>query len=130
YSGKELADSPIPYSADVTKTRKTLDYLLHSKYTLFVPTHGKPMEFTITDQVYNNQRQIKMLEETILMHLSMPKTTDELVALVLASFEVEENVPNFYLISSTISAYVEDFKKSGRIKGIHERGKTRWFAGV
>jgi glyoxylase-like metal-dependent hydrolase (beta-lactamase superfamily II) len=130
YSGKELSDSPIPYSADVTKTRKTLDYLLHSKYTLFVPTHGKPMEFTITDQVYNNQRQIKMLEETILMHLSMPKTTDELVALVLASFEVEENVPNFYLISSTISAYVEDFKKSGRIKGIHERGKTRWFAGV
>lgn len=130
YSSKELSDNPIPYSSDITKTKKTLDYLLHSKYTLFVPTHGKPMEFTITSDVYNNQRQIKMIEETILMHLSLPKTTDELVALVLASFELEENVPNFYLISSTISAYVDDLKKAGKLKGIHEKGKTRWFAGV
>jgi glyoxylase-like metal-dependent hydrolase (beta-lactamase superfamily II) len=128
YSAEELAENPIPYSADLTKTKKTLDYLLKSKYTLFVPTHGKPLEFTITAEVYNNQRQIKMLEETIIMHLSMPKTTDELVALVLASFEIEENIPNFYMISSTISAYLEDLKKAKKLKAIHEKGKTRWFA--
>jgi glyoxylase-like metal-dependent hydrolase (beta-lactamase superfamily II) len=128
YSSDELSENPIPYSADVTKTKKTLDYLLKSKHTLFVPTHGKPLEFSITNEVYNNQRQIRMLEETILMHLSMPKTTDELVALVLASFEITENIPNFYMISSTISAYLEDLKKSNKLKAIHEKGKTRWFA--
>jgi len=128
YSTDELSENPIPYSSDVTKTKKTLEYLLQTKYTLFVPTHGKPLEFSITSEVYNNQRQIKMLEETILMHLSMPKTTDELVALVLASFETEENIPNFFMISSTISAYLEDLKKANKIKAIHEKGKTRWFA--
>jgi glyoxylase-like metal-dependent hydrolase (beta-lactamase superfamily II) len=130
YSNKELADNPIPYVEDVTKTKKTLDFLLNSKYTLFVPTHGKPLEFTITAEVYNNQRQIKMIEETISMHLSMPKTKDELVAVVLASFELEENVPNFYLISATVSKYLEDLKKQNKIKGIHEGGKTRWFSGI
>lgn len=130
YSAEELSENPIPYAADVTKAKKTLEYLLKSKYTLFVPTHGKPLDFSITVDVYNNQRQIKMLEETILMHLSMPKTTDELVALVLASFDIEENVPNFYLISSTISAYLEDLKKANKLKVIHEKGKTRWFAGL
>lgn len=128
YSGDELAENPIPYSTDVTKTKKTLDYLLKSKHTLFVPTHGKPLEFSITAEIYNNQRQIKMLEETIIMHLSMPKTTDEVVALVLASFEIAGNIPNFYMISSTISAYLEELKKANKLKAIHEKGKTRWFA--
>ncbi len=128
YSNEELSENPIPFASDITKAKKTLEYLLKSKYTMFVPTHGKPLEFSITAEVYNNQRQIKMLEETILMHLSMPKTTDELTALCLASFDLEENIPNFYLISSTISAYLEDLKKGNKLKVIHERGKTRWFA--
>lgn len=128
YSTEELAENPIAYAQDINKTKKTLDYLLKSKYTLFVPTHGKPFDFTITGEVYNNQRQIKMVEDTILMHLSMPKTTDELVALVLESFDIEENIPNFYLISSTVSAYLDELKKEKKVKAIHERGKTRWFA--
>lgn len=128
YSSKDLADNPIPYTVDVSKFKKTLEYLLKTKYTSFVPTHGKPLDFSITAEVYNNQNQIKMIEESILMHLSMPKTTDELVALVLQSFQVEENIPNFYLISSTISSYLDDFKKDKKVKAIHEKGKTRWFA--
>lgn len=128
YSSKDLKDNPIPYASDINKFRKTLDYLLKTKYTSFVPTHGKPLDFSITAEVYNNQNQVKMIEESILMHLSMPKTTDELVALVLESFQVEENIPNFYLISSTISSYLDDFKRDKKVKAIHEKGKTRWFA--
>ncbi len=128
YSSDELAENPIPYAFDVNKAKKTLDYLLKSKYTMFVPTHGKPYDFSITGDVYSNQRQIKMLEDTIIMHLSMPKTTDELVALVLESFDIEENIPNFYLISATISAYLDELKKAKKLKAIHEKGKTRWFA--
>jgi len=127
YSIKELEQNPIPYATDVTKTKKSLELLLYSKSTLFVPTHGKHIEFSITADVYNNQRQIKMVEENILMHLTSPRTTDELVALVLSSFGIEENVPNFYLVTSTINAYLQDLKSSGKIKAILEKGKTRWF---
>ncbi len=128
YTSKDLADNPIPFAVDINKSRKTLEYLLKTKYTSFVPTHGKPLDFSITAEVYNNQNQIKMIEESILMHLSMPKTSDELVAMVLASFQIEENIPNFYLISSTIASYLEDFKRDKKVKAILERGKTRWFA--
>jgi glyoxylase-like metal-dependent hydrolase (beta-lactamase superfamily II) len=127
YSIKELEQNPIPYSADITKFKKSLELLLYSKNTLFVPTHGKHIEFSITSEVYNNQRQIKMVEENILMHSTSPKTTDELVALVLSSFGIEETVPNFYLVTSTINAYLQDLKASNKIKAILERGKTRWF---
>ncbi|MFN8674620.1 MAG: MBL fold metallo-hydrolase [Candidatus Sericytochromatia bacterium] len=128
YSAKELADNPIPYSSDISKTKKTLEYLLKSKYTMFVPTHGPHYDFSLTGDIYNNQRQIKMIEDSIIMHLSMPKTTDELVALVMSSFQIEENVPNFYALNSTISAYLEELKKAKKIKAILEKGKTRWFA--
>lgn len=128
YTSKDLADNPIPYTVDVNKARKTLDYLLKTKYTSFVPTHGKPLDFSITAEVYNNQNQIKMIEESILMHLSMPKTSDELIAMVLASFQVEENIPNFYLISATITSYLDDLKRDKKVKAILEKGKTRWFA--
>lgn len=127
YSIKELEQNPIPYSIDITKAKKALELLLYSKSTIFVPTHGKHIEFSITAEVYNNQRQIKMVEENILMHLTTPKTTDELVALVLSSFGIEENVPNFYLVTSTINAYLQDLKASSKIKAILEKGKTRWF---
>lgn len=127
YSIKDLEQNPIPYSADITKTKKSLELLLYSKNTLFVPTHGKHIEFSITADVYNNQRQIKMVEENILMHLTSPRTTDELVALVLSSFGIEENVPNFFLVTSTINSYLQDLKASGKIKAILEKGKTRWF---
>lgn len=128
YTSKDLSENPIPYVVDVNKARKTLEYLLKTKYTSFVPTHGKPLDFSITAEVYNNQNQIKMIEESILMHLSMPKTSDELVAMVLASFQVEENIPNFYLISSTIASYLDDLKRDKKVKAILEKGKTRWFA--
>lgn len=128
YPAKDLAENPIPYSMDIVKTKKTLENLLKSKYTMFVPTHGTHYDFSITADVYNNQRQIKMIEDSILMHLSMPKTTDELVALVLSSFQMEENVSNFYLISTTISSYLEELKKAKKLKAILEKGKTRWFA--
>lgn len=128
YSSKELAENPIPYSVDISKTRKTLEYLLKSKYTMFVPTHGVHYDFSLTADIYNNQRQIKMIEDSILMHLSMPKTTDELIALVMSSFQMEENMPNFYMLSSTISSYLEELKREKKLKAILEKGKTRWFA--
>jgi len=128
-SKRELEDNPIPYAIDITKMKKTLESLLNSKLTYFVPTHGKPLEFSITAEVANNKRQFKMLEDTIVLHLAMPRTTDELIALVLQSFEIEENIPNFYLISATIKAYLEDLKKNKMLRVIHEKGKTRWFAG-
>ena len=72
-----------------------------------------------------------MAASLVTVDLMAAETTvlaDEVVALVLASFEMAGNIPNFYMISSTISAYLEDLKRSNKLKAIHEKGKTRWFA--
>lgn len=127
-SEEEIANSPIPVSVDIDKTKATLNYLQTSGESIFVPSHGRALEFDISSEVFLNQQQINMVEETMLMHLQMPRTTDELVALIFASFEMEENVINFYNINATVTAFMEYLRKTNKVKIIYEKGKSRWFA--
>jgi hypothetical protein len=92
-----------------------------------VPTHGKPLEFSINSEVLFHKRQIEMIEEAILLHLQMPRTREELVALIFATFGIEQTIPNFYMMSSTIVSFLNHLKRDRRVAIIHEDGKTRWF---
>jgi glyoxylase-like metal-dependent hydrolase (beta-lactamase superfamily II) len=127
YTFDELSDKPIPYLESVEMFKKTLDFLLASTYSNFVPTHGKPLEFSINSEVLFHQRQIEMIEEAILLHLQMPRVREELVALLFATFGIEQTIPNFYMMSSTIVSFLNHLKRERRIAIIHEDGKTRWF---
>jgi len=127
YTFDELAEKPIPYLESVEAFKKTLDYLLATAYSNFVPTHGKPLEFSINSEVLFHKRQIEMIEDAILLHLQMPRTREELVALIFATFGIEQTIPNFYMLSSTIVSFLNHLKRERRLAIIHEDGKTRWF---
>lgn len=127
YTFDELSDKPIPYLESVEQFKKSLDVLLATEYSNFVPTHGKPLEFSINSEVLFHKRQIEMIEEAILLHLQMPRTREELVALIFATFGIEQNIPNFYMMSSTIVSFLNHLKRDRRLAIIHEDGKTRWF---
>lgn len=128
YTFDELSDKPIPYIESVEQFRKTLDLLLQTPYSRFVPTHGKPMEFSISNEVLFHQRQLEMIEQAIILHLQMPHTREELVALLFATFGIEQTIPNFYMMSSTIVSFLNYLKRQRKITIVHEEGKTRWFA--
>lgn len=128
YTFDELAEKPIPYLESVELFKKSLDYLLTTPYAHFIPTHGRPLDFSISAEVLFHQRQIEMIEEAILLHLQMPRTREELVALLFATFSIEETIPNFYMMSSTIISFLNYLKRTRRISIIHEDGKTRWYA--
>ena len=125
---EEIGNNPIPSYVDISKTKISLDTLCKAPYSTFVPTHGRILEFDISTEVFLNKQQLNMVEEAILMHLQMPRTTDELVALIFASFELEENVTNFYSINTTVKAFMEYLRKSSKVKVIYEKGQSRWFA--
>lgn len=127
YTFDELSDKPIPYLESVEQFKKSLDVLLATPYSNFVPTHGKPLEFSINSEVLFHKRQIEMIEEAILLHLQMPHTREELVALIFATFGIEQTIPNFYMMSSTIVSFLNHLKRERRVAIIHEDGKTRWF---
>lgn len=127
-SEKDLDDNPIPYIENVSKAKATLEYLLHAKENMFVPTHGEIYDFSITSEVYMNRQQIGMIEDSILLHLQVPRTKEELVALLFQSFQIKENVPNFYSIMATISSFLEELRKSQKITVVQEGGKARWFS--
>lgn len=127
YTFDELSAQPIPYLESVEQFKKTLDLLLQNPYSDFVPTHGKPLVFSISDEVLFHQRQIEMIEQAIILHLQMPHTKEELTALLFATFEIEQTIPNFYMMTSTIVSFLNFLKRQGRITIIHEDGKTRWF---
>lgn len=128
YTFDELAEKPIPYLESVDKFKTTLDYLLNTPYATFVPTHGNPMEFSISKEVLFHQRQMEMIEDAIILHLRIPHTREELIALLFATFGIEETIPNFYMMSSTIVSFLNALKRHNRVTIIHEDGKTRWFA--
>jgi glyoxylase-like metal-dependent hydrolase (beta-lactamase superfamily II) len=128
YTIDELSETPIPYLESVESYKSTLEYLLNTSYSNFVPTHGTPFEFSITTEVLYHQRQIEMLEEAIRLHLQMPRTREELVALLFATFNIEQTIQNFYRMTATIVSLLNSLKRQQLITIIHERGKTRWFA--
>ncbi len=127
YTFDELSDKPIPYLESVEQFKKTLDVLLNTSYSHFVPAHGTAIEFSISSEVLFHQRQLEMIEQAILLHLQMPHTKEELIALLFATFGIEETIPNFYMMSATIISFLNALKRLGKITIIHEDGKTRWF---
>lgn len=124
---KYLDQNPIPHVENYVQYKKSLEYLLNVGETHFIPTHGEPMEFSIATEVLYNQQQLKMIEDAIFLHLQIPRTKEELVALIFATFNLAETIPNFYSVSATIIAFLNGMKKLKKITIIHERGKTRWF---
>ena len=124
----EMEDNPIPYVENVTQYKKSLDYLLNSPCNLFVPTHGDLIEFSLSNEILSNVMQVQLIEEAIIMHLRMPRTKEELIALLFATFEIPETIPNFYRISTSVVAFLNCLKRETKITIIHEGGKTRWFA--
>ncbi|MGV3525313.1 MAG: MBL fold metallo-hydrolase [Candidatus Sericytochromatia bacterium] len=128
YTFDELAEKPIPYLESAEQFKKTLEALLQTPYSKFVPSHGKPLEFSIANEVLFHKRQLEMLEQAILLHLQMPHTKEELVALLFATFGIEENIPNFYMMTATIMTFLNALKRNQQVRVIHEDGKTRWFA--
>lgn len=127
YTFDELSEKPIPHLESVEQFQKSLDVLLETPYSYFVPSHGSPMEFSISNEVLFHQRQLDMIAEAIILHLQMPHTKEELVALLFATFQIEETIPNFYMMSATIMSFLNTLKRKGVITIIHEDGKTRWF---
>ncbi len=127
YTFDELQEKPIPHLESVEQFQKSLKVLLETPYSHFVPSHGKPLEFSISNEVLFHQRQIEMISEAITLHLQMPHTKEELIALLFATFNIEETIPNFYMMSATIMSFLNTLKRKGVITLIHEDGKTRWF---
>lgn len=128
YTFDELAEKPIPYIESVEQFKKSLDTLLKTPYSKFLPTHGKPLEFSISHEVLFHQRQLEMIEQAIILHLQLPHTREELVALLFATFGIAQTIPNFYMMTSTIVSFLNYLKRLNKITIIHEDGKTRWFA--
>lgn len=128
YTFDELSEKPIPYLESIENFKSSLEVLLKTPYNRFVPTHGKPMEFSIANEVLFHQRQLDMIEQAIILHLRMPHTREELVALLFATFGIEQTIPNFYMMSTTIVSFLNYLKRKHRVTIIHEDGKTRWFA--
>lgn len=127
YTFDELSEKPIPHLESVEQFQKSLDFLLETPYSYFVPSHGVPLEFSISNEVLFHQRQLDMIAEAIILHLQMPHTKEELVALLFATFHIEQTIPNFYMMSATIMSFLNTLKRKGVITIIHEDGKTRWF---
>lgn len=126
-SKAQLARDPVFEVADVAAFRRSLDSLLRCRYTEFVPTHGPVYDFAIADEIRLNRMQLGLVEEAVLTHLKYPYTADELVALIMATFAMEESVGSLAAVTQTVNALVSEFKKTNKLKSILEEGKTRFF---
>lgn len=126
-SRAQLAREPVFELADPAAYRRSLDLLQRGKTTEFVPTHGPVYDFSIADEIRFNRMQLALVEEAVLTHLRYPYTVEELAALLLATFAMDESVTHLAMVTQTANALVNDLKKTNKVKNIHEEGKSRFF---
>lgn len=136
FSGDALASPDdlrhyfIPLLTDFGKGKETLQYLGQSPYSVFVPTHGPVYDFSLADEVGLNLAQLALLEQNVFLHLGAPMELSDLVAYVIASFNLPETMSILYRLHACLPSYLNELVKQKHLKSVHEGGKTRWFQAI
>ena len=126
FSDKVIDKYRIPVLQDVKSQIETLNMLRNTKYNLYVPSHAKPTE-DITNLLEINMKNIKELSLYILDLLEEPLTIDQIESGLFKKYELNlEAVQQYYLIHTTIMAYLSYLYETKKIKLELKNNKPTW----
>lgn len=117
---------PIPYHADVTRARATLEALLKTSHAACLPAHGAPVE-DVQPVARMNLEIMDRLANFILEILArQPQTREEVLASVVEAFPVTLNSTQFHLTYSAIGAYLAHLKHQRLIEPEFTPSRMMW----
>ncbi len=105
FSDKILEKYALAYCTDVKRTLSTLEYLKILKYDYFVPCHGEVLEDPIPT-IDINIDKVYEIKDKISDFCKSPKSREEIVAYISDLYNINLNISQYYLTSSSVSAYL------------------------
>jgi glyoxylase-like metal-dependent hydrolase (beta-lactamase superfamily II) len=126
FSEDILQKHKIPYCHDIKNTKETLVFLKESRYDYYLPSHGTLVS-EIIGIIEANIRAIENVEATILLLLKSEKTTENVVKELCEKFSVNlGKIPAFFLMQSTIMAYLSSLAEEGKITYYVKENSLFW----
>ncbi len=125
FSTKILDKYPLSYYTDIKNTIKTLLYLKTLKYDYFLPSHGELLKSPLST-IDAGLRQIKEIGNNIIEFCIRPKSREEILAHIVEAYEIKLNIQQYYLTSSTISAYLSYLTDEGTLETKILENNLKW----
>jgi Holliday junction resolvasome RuvABC ATP-dependent DNA helicase subunit len=94
-------------------------------YDYYVPSHGE----VLSEPGDTLDANIRILKDTILYIseiCSMPLDREEIVANIVERFGIKQNITQYYLTVSTVSAFLSHMSNEGMLATLFENNKLKF----
>lgn len=125
FSKSMLEKHGLPYFTGIGETIDTLESLKNTSYDLYIPCHGEALK-SVEDTLDAN---IEILKDAIVYITDIcnsPKDREEVVANIVDKYEIKQNIVQYYLTISTVSAFLSHMINKGILTTIFEDNKLKF----
>ncbi len=117
----------IPFTADVAQQLESIARLQETEYRVYLPAHGAPTE-DVGALADANRNAIERAAEAVYLACDPAAELPEVLARVAALLDLNfANIPQFYLMRTTVSAYLAYLVAQGRVKVWLEGPRLWWY---
>lgn len=115
----------IPYFTGIGEAISTLEGMKHMDYEYYVPSHGD----ALTDSEDTLNANIKILQDTIeyiagICNKALDR--EEITARLVERYAIKQNIPQYYLTVSTVSAFISHMTNTGMLTALFEDNKLKF----
>lgn len=119
----------LPYTIDVELTRRSIDAIKSVQYEWLVPAHGTILskeEGDLNADVH--LARLKAIDDMILNLLSKPRSTEELICLLLKALNIEDNLARYWLSVTTIKGHLSGLVSAYKVTYYITNHRVYWKA--
>ncbi len=121
-----LREYPFLYMVDITRQLETLDFIRMQNWPLVLLTHGGLVN-DLNGCVEKNRTRIMQIAEEILALLDIARSHEEILAAMLIKYDLSVNSGQYYLVSSTIAAFLSHLSQRKMIRNRAEEGVMKFY---
>lgn len=115
----------LPYYTGIGESISTLESLKKMDYDYYVPSHGEALAEP-GDTLDANIRILKDTAGYIGDICSKPLDREEIVAKIVDKFDIKQNITQYYLTVSTVSAFLSHMSNEGMLTTVFENNKLKF----
>jgi glyoxylase-like metal-dependent hydrolase (beta-lactamase superfamily II) len=129
FSEELLVKHKVSFFIDIKQTLETLNYLLSTDYSFYVPAHAEPSP-NISQVVKSNINSIEGIAELIFDFLTEHMTTDQVMKSVCDHFQIElSRINQYFLLKTPILAYLSYLRNQKKIEVRLLSNELIWYQG-
>lgn len=121
-----LQEYPFLYMVDITRQLETLDFIGSQNWPFVLLTHGGMVE-DVRFCVEKNRARIAVITEEILAMLDRGRSHEEILAAMLIQYNLSANSGQYYLVSSTIAAFISYLSEEKMVRNRVDQGIMKFY---